>query len=591
MGTFVKTFLACLLAIVASSVVSVIFWLIVLTGFATAFSSEEVYTMQNNSVLKLDLSESMPDRQSANPMDNFDVNTFKFKRTTSLLDAVSLVEKAAADPQITGIIINIPIVSSNSISTLYELRQAIVNFRQSSGKFVISYGDVYSQGGYYLASASDKIYLNPQGGLDWRGMSSSIIFFKGLFDKLGIEPEIIRHGKFKGAVEPFMLDKMSPENRLQMESLLGSMWGYMVGEIASSRSLDSAQLQQYASEMTIFDANAALEKNMVDSLFYTDQLEDEISRLTGDEKPKYVTLSQYKAAYPAAGKGSVLANDKIAVIYASGDIVDGGDPTKMIVGNNLAQTIRKVRKDDDIKAVVLRVNSPGGSVLASDIIWREVGLTQKAKPVVVSMGEYAASGGYYISAPADQIVTNPTTLTGSIGVFGMLFNVEKAAREKLGVTVEVVSTNPMADMGNMFRGLTPVEKLLMQNSVDSTYTRFVGLVAQGRNLSFAAVDEMAGGRVWSGRQAIDNKLADKIGSLKDAIALAAERAGSTEYRIQGYPEVDDSFAAMFKSVSEASVQYIKASIGITPEVDEVRQAIDKNQGIWAKLPYQITLND
>lgn len=591
MNTFFKTFFACLLAIIIGSVVSLVFFVISFAGFVSAFSSEESFAVKDNSILKIDLSLSMPDRPSSSLMDNIDVKTFKINRGTSLLKAVSLIEKAATDPQIKGILLQFPIESPNSFSTLYELRQAITNFRTTSGKFVIAHADYYSQSSYYLASCADKVYLNPQGALDWKGMSSSVMFYKGLFDKLGVEPEIIRHGKFKGAVEPFMLDKMSSENRLQMQSLLGSMWGYMVSEIGSSRAIDSTKLQLLASEMTITTPQLALNNGMVDSLYYTNQLEQQIATLTSTPKPTYVTLSQYGTAYPAAANGDILSDDQIAIVYASGEIVDGGDSEKNIVGNTFAEQIRKVRKDDNVKAVVIRVNSPGGSVLASDIVWDEVALTQKAKPVIVSMGEYAASGGYYISCPADMIVTNPTTLTGSIGVFGMMFNLEKAAREKLGITVDVVSTNPMADMGNMFRALSPAERMLMQNSVDSVYTRFVGLVAQGRKLSFGDVDSLAGGRVWSGLQAIDNKLADKIGSLKDAIAIAAERAGITTYRTKPYPEADDSFGALLQSLGGVSVQYIKNAIGITPQVDEIQQIVKQHHGVWAKMPYTVKLND
>lgn len=591
MNTFFKTFFACLLAIIIGSVVSLVFFVISFAGFVSAFSSEESFAVKDNSILKIDLSLSMPDRPSSSLMDNIDVKTFKINRGTSLLKAVSLIEKAATDPQIKGILLQFPIESPNSFSTLYELRQAITNFRTTSGKFVIAHADYYSQSSYYLASCADKVYLNPQGALDWKGMSSSVMFYKGLFDKLGVKPEIIRHGKFKGAVEPFMLDKMSSENRLQMQSLLGSMWGYMVSEIGSSRAIDSTKLQLLASEMTITTPQLALNNGMVDSLYYTNQLEQQIATLTSTPKPTYVTLSQYGTAYPAAANGDILSDDQIAIVYASGEIVDGGDSEKNIVGNTFAEQIRKVRKDDNVKAVVIRVNSPGGSVLASDIVWDEVALTQKAKPVIVSMGEYAASGGYYISCPADMIVTNPTTLTGSIGVFGMMFNLEKAAREKLGITVDVVSTNPMADMGNMFRALSPAERMLMQNSVDSVYTRFVGLVAQGRKLSFGDVDSLAGGRVWSGLQAIDNKLADKIGSLKDAIAIAAERAGITTYRTKPYPEADDSFGALLQSLGGVSVQYIKNAIGITPQVDEIQQIVKQHHGVWAKMPYTVKLND
>lgn len=589
MNQFFKTFFACLLAIVASSILSFFFWILMLTSIISF--SEETYTVGSNSILKIDLAADISDNPTINSVDNFDFTNFKINKPVSLLEAISLIEKAGEDPRISGILINSSLISPISTSSLYELRRAISDFRTASSKFVISYGDIYTQGAYYLASVSDKIYMNPQGGMDWSGMSSTVMFYKGLFDKLGIEPEIVRHGKFKGAVEPFLMDKMSPENRLQMEQIIGSVWGYVVKEIGESRSIDSAKLQQLANDMSAIRPKAAMESGLVDDLYYKDQLIAEMSKLTGEDEPRTISLSQYQTANSSAGKGNILANDQIAVVYAQGEIIDVGNSlqTGSIVGNSLAAEIRKIREDDDTKAMVLRVNSPGGSVLASDIIWREVELTQKVKPVIISMGEYAASGGYYISCPADQIVTTPTTITGSIGVFGIMFNLEKAAREKLGITVDVVRTNPMADAGGMFRALTPAERLIMQNSIDSTYVRFVNLVAQGRHISYEKVDDMASGRVWSGLQAIDNGLADKIGTIQDAINMAAEKAAITDYRIKTYPENDDSFGSLLKSVTSISTKYIKEVVGITPEIDQVKQAIEKHQGIKAKLPYDIKL--
>lgn len=589
MNQFFKTFFACLLAIVASSILSFFFWIFILTSIISF--SEETYTVGSNSILKIDLAADISDNPTINSVDNFDFTNFKINKPVSLLEAISLIEKAGEDPQISGILINSSLISPISTSSLYELRRAISDFRTASSKFVISYGDIYTQGAYYLASVSDKIYMNPQGGMDWSGMSSTVMFYKGLFDKLGIEPEIVRHGKFKGAVEPFLMDKMSPENRLQMEQIIGSVWGYIVKEIGDSRSIDSAKLQQLANDMSAIRPKAAMESGLVDDLYYKDQLIAEMSKLTGEDEPRTISLSQYQTANSSAGKGNILANDQIAVVYAQGEIIDVGNSlqTGSIVGNSLAAEIRKIREDDDTKAMVLRVNSPGGSVLASDIIWREVELTQKVKPVIISMGEYAASGGYYISCPADQIITTPTTITGSIGVFGIMFNLEKAAREKLGITVDVVRTNPMADAGGMFRALTPAERLIMQNSIDSTYVRFVNLVAQGRHISYEKVDDMASGRVWSGLQAIDNGLADKIGTIQDAINMAAEKAAITDYRIKTYPENDDSFGSLLKSVTSISTKYIKEVVGITPEIDQVKQAIEKHQGIKAKLPYDIKL--
>lgn len=595
MNNFFKTFFACLLAIFAGSIISTFFWFIIIGSVVSIIgSSDQTFTLKENTILKIDLSVPLVEKQSSNPLEGFDYTTFKVKQNTTLLEAVALINKASYDPNINGIYLNIPGGIPSSMSALYELREALARFRRESGKFVISYADVLSQGGYYLASVSDKIYLNPQGAMDWSGMSASVMFYKGLLDKLGIEPEIVRHGKFKGAVEPFLLDKLSAENRLQMESMVNSVWGYVVGEISRSRGLDSTKLQLHASELSVSTAAEALGAGMVDSLFYRDQLMAELTRLSlQDDEPRFASLTEYKWS-GVSTSGDVLSANKIAVLYADGEIVDGGDSNTQIVGNSLAEEIAKIRRDKSVKALVIRVNSPGGSVLASDIIWREVALAKSQFPVIVSMGAYAASGGYYISCPADVIVTTPTTLTGSIGVFGLMFNAEKAAREKLGITVDIVKTNPSADMGTPFRGLTAAERTFLQNSVDSVYTRFVTLVSQGRNMNYNNVDSLASGRVWTGLQATRNGLADRIGTLTDAIDLAVERAGIVDYRLKSYPEIDNSFASLFSSFANSSSQYILSKIGIIKQIDDLSKQsaeILSKQGIRAEMEQQIQIAD
>lgn len=587
MGTFFKTFFACILAIIVSSIVNFLFLMLVVSVLLS--SSEQTFNLKSNSVLRLDLGMTMTDGDNTNPFESIDFKSMTINKNLSVYQVVSLIEQAQNDSRIKGIYIDIPMSTPNSVSKLYEIRQALKKFKENSSKFIIAYGDAYSQGGYYVASCADKIYLNPQGGMDWSGMSSTSLFFKGALDKLGIEPEIIRYGKFKGAVEPFMLDKMSSENRKQMQELLASVWNFTVGEIAQSRGIDTAQLQTYANNLSIQSPYDALKYKMVDSLYYKDQLLDEIAKLTDEKTPSFVSMSQYSSVYPLSGLGSILAGDRVGVIYATGEIVDGGDGQSMIIGNKLAKEIRDIRKDSTIKAVVLRVNSPGGSVLASDIIWREVELTRSVKPVVVSMGDYAASGGYYISCPADEIITTPTTITGSIGVFGMMFNVEKAAREKLGVTADVVKTNPNADLGNMFRPLSSFERRVMQSQVDSVYIRFVNLVAQGRDLTFDNVDQMAQGRVWSGMQAIDNGLADKIGTLQDAIHIAADRAALTDYRVEFFPKADESFSMFVNMLTQSSVKYLKSTIGIFPQLDQAAELIRKYEGVKARIPFEVEI--
>lgn len=606
MNNFFKTFFACLLAIFVSGIAFVILGFIVLAGLISVLGSigssggSKATTMQAHTVIRIDLAQPIVDKPNGNAIDLFDYSDFSFREQTTLLDAVALVQRAAEDPNIDGIYLNVPMAVPSSVSTLYELRQALIEFRES-GKFVVSYADVYSQGGYYLASVGDKVYLNPQGGLAWQGLAANVVFYKGLLDKLGVQPELIRHGKFKGAGEPFILQHLSDENRLQMESMTGSLWDYLISEIAESRELVADSLQSYASRLAVATPRDAVRLGFVDSLYYRDQMRAELARLTGRDstgEPKVISLGDYRyAGRRSTGRvtmGNIMSSNQVAVVYADGDIVDAGDKNKQIVGNALAETLAKVRKDDDVKAVVLRVNSPGGSALAAEIIWREVWLTQQVKPVIVSMGSYAASGGYYISCGAEYIVTAPTTLTGSIGVFGLLFNVQEGAREHLGLTADVVRTNPSADMGNIFRPLTPAERIYIQNGVDTVYSRFVNLVAQGRHIGVDSVDAMAGGRVWTGVQAMENGLADCTGTLRDAIRIATEHAGLTadDYVVRQYPEPESSsFAAALSSLTGSAVVKIMGGRDIPvlgAEAAKVRGMI-LDQGIKTEIPYRVEL--
>lgn len=590
---FWKTFLACLSAIVVSSILSFIFSIIIIIGFFASLASlgEQSYTVGDNSVLVVDLNTNFVEKANAGLLDNFNFSTMSTNDNMSVYDAVRAIENAAVDPRIKGVYVKVPMVIPSSLTTLYEIRTALKNFKdQSSGdKFTVAFGDGYSQGALYLSSVCDQVYLNPAGAVDWSGMSSSVMFFKGAMDKLGIEPQIIRHGQFKGAVEPFMLTELSAENRLQTEQLLGSMWGYVVGQVASSRDVDSTALQMAATELTAITPDGAMKAGLVDSLLYKDQVTANIENLVG-HKPNYVTVAEYKRSVTNLNEIKHSTN-KIALIYADGDIgdVSSGSSTE-IVGNDLAADIRRAREDDNVKSIVLRVNSPGGSVLASDIIYREVYLARQIKPVVVSMGAYGASGGYWISCPADAIVVSPTTITGSIGVFGLLFNVQKGAREKLGVTVDIVSTNPSADMGSIFRSLSPLERTFVQNQIDTTYLKFINLVALGRDLPVDSVDAMGGGRVWSGLQAVERGLANSCGTLGDAIVIASEKAGiENDYSVRVFNEDKNSFFALFNSLSS---KVLTSIFGGNSEAAQKALQVDrilKTQGVRAAMPYQIII--
>lgn len=590
---FWKTFLACLSAIVVSSILSFVFSIIIIIGFLASLASfgEKSYAVDTNSVLVIDLGVDFIEKANTGLLDNFNFSTMSISDNMSLYDAVRAIENAAVDPRIKGVYVKVPLVIPSSLTTLYEIRTALKNFKdQSSGdKFTVAFGDGYSQGAIYLSSVCDQIYLNPAGAVDWSGMSSSVMFFKGTLDKLGIEPQIIRHGQFKGAVEPFMLTGLSAENRLQTEQLLGSMWGYVVGQVASSRRVDSTALQTAASELSATTPNGAIVAGLVDSLLYKDQVIANLENMVG-HKPNYVTLAEYKRS--VTNLNEKYSANKIALIYADGEIGDiSSGSGSEIIGNDLAADIRRAREDDNVKAIVLRVNSPGGSVLASDIIYREVYLARQSKPVVVSMGAYGASGGYWISCPADAIVVCPTTITGSIGVFGLLFNVQKGAREKLGVTVDIVSTNPSADMGSMMRSLSPLERTFIQHQIDTTYNQFINLVAIGRDIPVDSVDAMGGGRVWSGLQAVELGLANTCGTLGDAIVIASQKAGiENDYSVKMSNEDANSFFALFNSMSAKVANKI---FGGDSEIAQKALQIErilKTQGVRAAMPYQIVID-
>ncbi len=596
MNSFFRTFLACLLAFVVANILIGTFFVMVLAGIGAAFS-DQTPSVESGSVLRIDLSERITDAPVVNPFSSMgltDLLDMNMSRSYALIDVLGAIERAATDDDIEGIYLNVNPYVGVGMASLDEIRGAIVKFKES-GKFVLSYADYYTQGSYYLATAADKIYMNPEGSLSWAGMASGVMFYKGLLEKLDVRAEVIRHGKYKSAVEPFLLDKMSPENRLQTERLLGSMWGYIVGNIAEARGLDSATLQRYASELTLTDARSAVETKMVDSLSYEADMQDMLCEMTGwDDEPEFVSLGTYIDQPRVATKK--LSKNKIAVVYAEGQIVDGEAKEGLIGGTSLASRLRDVRRDDEVKAVVLRVNSPGGSALASEVIWHEIEQIRKDRPVIVSMGNMAASGGYYISCPADAIVTSPLTLTGSIGVFGLMFDGGAALKNKLGITVDVAKTNPSADMGiSVFgmgvRPLSPAERQFMQNSVEEVYDTFVGHVAEGRNLSVETVDSLGGGRVWSGLDAVEIGLADGFGGLKDAIALAADRAGvADDFRVVTPQDEADKFTQIMRLMSaESRAQLFKGEFGEVYAQFEMLQHLLERPGVQAFAPLSVEL--
>ena len=500
----------------------------------------------------------------------------------------SLIKKIAfakEDPKIKGIYLDFKNLDGG-FATLQELRSSLADFKKS-GKFIYSYSENFGHREYYLASVSDKVFLNPQGDIDWKGLSMHLIFFKKTFEKLGVDVQIFRHGKFKSAVEPYFLDKMSQANRFQSEAFLNSIWGTMLQDISKSRKISTEELNRLANTLEIKFPEDAVGK-LIDAVAYEDEVMTLLKKKIGlkeSDKIKFTEWNKYEAKTKTTGK---LSGGKIAVIYANGMISGGEGDNEQVGSDRLAKTIREARLDDKVKAIVLRVNSPGGSALASDVIWREVLLAKKAKLTVVSMGDLAASGGYYISCAASRIFAEANTITGSIGVFGIIPNVQKALEEKLGITVDTVNTNKYSDVGSIVRPVSTYEYNYIQTSVERVYDTFTKRVAEGRHMSQANVDSIGQGRVWTGAEALKINLVDELGGLKDAIAYVSKKAGLKDYKLVELPKQKSPFDA-FLGNKEVEAKILKNSLGRSYEyVKQLRQLITLT-GVQTRLPFEMLL--
>lgn len=591
MMNFWKTFLAGLLAMVAGGVLFFFFGMLLLV--AIAGSMEKSVGIYPETILKIDFSEVVTDAPSTDPLAGIDVMTLQSTPQLSLFKVLRTIETAAADDRIKGIYLRMNGAGGiTGTALLEELRTALEEFR-AGGKFIVAYNETYSQGQYYLASVADRIYLQPEGGLDWTGLASNVTFYKGLLDKLDLKVEVFRPTvcRYKSAVEPFILDRMSPANREQMQQLVNSMWSTISGDVCASRGIDPEVMRRVTDELGASLSDEALKYGFVDGLLYEDQMDDVFAELgvaSDDGDYRFVTLGDYASQVGVDLKN--LSADQVAIVYADGQIVDGEGYGREIYGNTLAAELAAVRCDERVKAVVMRVNSPGGSALASDVVWREMELLRQEKPVIVSMGSYAASGGYYISCPADVIVADRLTLTGSIGVFGMYLDTRDALKNKLGITLDGVKSNTSAGMGQL-APLTPTERATIMRGVDKVYATFTNNVAQGRNLDIDRVLEIAGGRVWSGEDALGIGLVDACGGLKMAIAQAVDKAGlGDNYRITEVLEAPTGIAALFSSLS-ASVRtaFLRSELGdMMKEYGRVREAT-RLQGVLMYSPCKLEL--
>lgn len=553
---------------------------------AAISGDEKQVTVKENSVLKLKLGKALVDRQPVNPLAKYGIG-----EDAGLvgMDRIFQVLKAAkADSKIKGIYIDTRNLPGGGIASYEALRKALLDFK-SVGKFIYAYGEYYSQKDYYIASVADKVFLNPVGAVDFKGLAAQIMFFKKAMEKLDIEMQIIRgpNNKFKSAVEPFMYDQMSEANKEQTNKFLNSIWASMLNEIAKSRNLSIDQLQQIADSLNSASAVGAKDVGLVDVVGYEDQFKAELmKKVNVSDAKKYneITLSDYATTVNKVD--NLKAKDKIAVIYAVGEIISGEGNDEIIGSDRISKAVRKARQDSSIKAIVLRVNSPGGSALASEVMWRELTLAKEVKPVVVSMGDYAASGGYYISCMANKIIAEPTTITGSIGVFGMIPNMKKFLNDRLGLTFDGVNTNANSDMGSISKPLTPYQQQVIQNGVVDIYTAFINHVAEGRNMTPEQVDAIGQGRVWSGVDAIKIGLVDELGGLDKAIKEAANLAGVESYRITKRPELKDPFEEMIKKFGgDVKMSIVQDELGASYKYYKYMKKMQKMEGFQTRLPF------
>jgi len=589
MRNFLKYTLATITGII---IASILFFVIMLASFSAIVSSgNKSVSVSNNSILVLKAGVTIPDRGNQNPLSGIDLVNLTFSPSAGLNDILHNIEKASGDSKIKGILIENGLLPSGWATT-EEIRNALLKFREN-GKFVISYSDyVLTQECYYLATAADKIYINPGSMVEFKGLSSEVMFYKKALEKIGVEVQVTRHGKFKGAVEPFILDKLSDENRTQIKDYAGSLWNQIITDISKSRDIPVEQLNKLADNLDGNLASGAFESKLVDGLMYRDALIDTLKSLSGINKDKELNLiSMTKYTKVADTKLSFSAKNKIAVVYASGTIVTGKGNEGNIGGNYYADVISKARLDSSVKAIVLRVNSPGGSATASDIMWRELDLAARVKPVVISMGNYAASGGYFISAPGTKIYADPMTISGSIGVFGLIPNIGKLLEQKLGLTTEIVNTNKNSDFPSIYRPMNPYEKELMQMSIEKIYSDFVSKVASGRKMSSESVDSIGQGRVWSGTSALRIGLVDEIGGLKDAIKGAAKLAGIESFSVRELPVFEDPYMRILSQLSgEARMSILKKELGESVKYYNMVQELKDMSGIQARLPYFIDIH-
>lgn len=558
---------------------------------AASFGEDQPVFVKPNSILFMDLSKTIIERGNDNPFDNFDLAGFKSTKTLGLNQILAAIDKASSDDNIKGILLELSDIPAG-YATIEPIRNHLIAFRKS-GKFVYAFGDNFSQKAYYLATAADQIIVNPHGYIEFKGLYSELMFFKGALEKLDVETQVVRHGKFKSAVEPFTEDKMSDANRIQTELVLNSIWSNIIKEIASARVISIDSLNLIADSLWANHASQALRLRMIDKTMYKDELLILLKEKVGialEDDLASIELSKYIKTLNKNQNGS--GSDQIAVIYANGEISSGEGDEESIGADGLSQTIRKARQDSSIKAIVLRINSPGGDALASEIIWREVYLANTVKPVVVSMSDLAASGGYYIACPARVIYAEPSTITGSIGVFGIIPNLQKLFNEKLGITFDEVKTNEHSDYISVNKPLSDFDRMVLLNQIETIYATFIQRVSDGRKIPVNMVDSIGQGRIWSGIDARRIHLIDSIGGLGEAISGAAILAGINEYSIVELPVQKDPIEELLNELLgiESMNATLIEQLGEYYSVFTTIKSLSKWSGVQARLPFVMIIH-
>lgn len=586
-----RQFFKYVLAAITAYIIIFILFIFVMIGVASSLSEDDKVTVEDNSVLKLNFNYDINDQDVEQPFNLFGGVSPNVGKATGLNEIIASIEKAKTDPKIKGLFLDLNFIGAG-FAKIEEIREAILDFKKSK-KFVYAYADYYYENTYYLASAADKVYLNPEGEILFNGLSANVTFFKNALDKLGVEMQVIRHGKFKGAVEPFILDKLSPENRNQIDEYLKSIMGNLAGKIAESRKLTPERVNEIANKWLARNTADAVKYGLIDKLSYKDEVLEDIKNKLGLKNKKtkdisFISLDKYKKTV-SNRKG--VGKEKIAIVYADGEIVMGRGEKNQIGSEKFSEIIRKLREDDKVKAVVLRINSPGGSAQASDVIWRELELLKAKKTLIVSMAEVAASGGYYIAAPADTIVAHPYTLTGSIGVFGLVPNMQKLLNEKLGVNYDYVKTGEFSDFGRIDRPLNSEEYLVIQNLVENIYDKFLTRVSQGRSIPKNLVDSIGQGRVWTGEQGKAKNLVDVMGGMEKAIEIAKWKAKLKDYRLVEYPEPKTQLEEIISALTgeEQTRAALEAEFGSIYTLHKTIQSMSKTSGIQARVPYLISI--